>query len=156
MNESLRHIWFGASLQSLKVYPILNWFSEPVELSTELTEFSWQMLVNEELALDLAPFSCLSGDIGRLSTDSSKIEVRQHYSACCSPLLYCLWNKMYGQGQNTESSQVLPFVLMAEIGCQNKFNRERSDFNLKDLICSFAKCKYLSIEVGPNLRGVKG
>lgn len=128
MNESLRHIWFGASLQSLKVYPVLNWFAEPVELSTELTEFSWQMLVNEELALDLAPFSGLTGDIGSLSTDSSKIEVRQHYSAvahlCCTacgikcmakdktqnPARFCplsSWLKLAARINLTERGQIL-------------------------------------------------
>lgn len=123
----------------------------------ERTEVSWQVLVNEELALDLVPFSGLTGGIGSLSTDFSKIEVRQHYSACCSPPLYCSWTKMYGQEQNTETCQVLPFVLMAEIGCQNKFRRERSNFNLKVLICSSVKKgNYLSVEVGPNLRGVEG
>lgn len=64
---------------------------------------------------------------------------------------------MYGQEQNTETGQVLPFVLMAEIGCQNKSNRERSNFNLKALICqSIKKGNYLSVEVGPNLKGVEG
>lgn len=139
------------------MYPVLNWLSEPVELCTELVEVSWQVLVNEELALQLVPFLGLTGGIGNLSIDFSNTEVRHHYSACCSPPLYCSWNKMYGQEQNTESSQVLPFVLVAEIGCQNKFNRETSNFNLKSLICSSAKkCNYLSIEVGLNLRGVEG
>lgn len=115
-------------MQSLKVYPVLNWFSEAVELCMEFIEVSWQVLVNENLALDLVPFPALTGGIGNLSTDFSKTEVRQHYSACCSPLLYCSWNEVYGQEQNTEPSHVLPFVPMAEIGCENKFNRERGSF----------------------------
>lgn len=155
MNESLRHIWFGASLQSLKVFPVLNWFSEPVELSTELTEFSWQMLVNEELALDLAPFLGLTGDIGSPSTDFSKIEVRQHYSACCSPLLYCLWNKCMAKDKTQNPARFCPLSSWLKLAATINLT-EGSDFNLKDLICSFAKCKYLRIEVGPNLRGVKG
>lgn len=93
------------------MHPVVNGFSEPAELCIEHTEVAWQVLVNEELALDLVPYSGLTKGTGSLSTDFSKIEVTQCYFVCCSLQIYYSWNKMCDGEQNTEIGWVLPSVL---------------------------------------------
>lgn len=156
INEFLKHIWFGAFLQSLSVP------------SFKLAFRACRALYRAHRSL-LASACKWRACLGAGSLFRSHWRhwqsfhwLQQYWSETSLLCLLLtstvlLMDEMYGQEQNTESSQVLPFFLMAEIGCQNKFNRETSNFNLKALICSSAKkCNYLSIEVGLNLRGVEG